>query len=275
MLVACFVNMCLTTPASLFAFPMLLVREPSLDRYGHGTPALGTDLASWGPPRSSRGHPTAKMGPKKGNRFRVRATVCAGSFADALAPGSPFVRCATLARVGFASPPCVDISIVNSKRQESSACAELTVDCVRALRLVRHEVLCLETTTTVTSARGGRLLQSVYEAADDVGYVPHLMCLDPLRLGGCQSRCRAYIVFVRRDVYTRRGPFAPPSSYAICGAPTPMRMMLDPVSSLPPAVNDGIMWNVVDRAQQPGYTGPILCASAIHTCRSQVLMLLH
>ena len=150
------------------------------------------------------------------------STVCAGSFADALAPGSPFVRCATLARVGFASPPCVDISIVNSKRQESSACAELTVDCVRALRLVRHEVLCLETTTTVTSARGGRLLQSVYEAADDVGYVPHLMCLDPLRLGGCQSRCRAYIVFVRRDVYTRRGPFAPPSSYAICGAPTPL-----------------------------------------------------
>ena len=190
------------------------------------------------------------------------STVCAGSFADALAPGSPFVRCATLARVGFASPPCVDISIVNSKRQESSACAELTVDCVRALRLVRHEVLCLETTTTVTSARGGRLLQSVYEAADDVGYVPHLMCLDPLRLGGCQSRCRAYIVFVRRDVYTRRGPFAPPSSYAICGAPTPMRMMLDPVSSLPPAVDDGIVWNVVDRVQQPGYTGPILCATA-------------
>jgi hypothetical protein len=42
------------------------------------------------------------------------------------------------------------------------------------------------------------------------------MCLDPLRLGGCQSRCRAYIVFVRRDVHARRGSFAPPSSYAVC-----------------------------------------------------------
>jgi hypothetical protein len=115
--------------------------------------------------------------------------VCAGSFAEALLPDSPFVRCAKLARVGFASPPCTDISIVNPKRQESSACSELTVDCVRALRYVRHEVLCLETTTTVASARGGRLLQSIYDASNDVDYwclhySPALRLTPPLSNGG-------------------------------------------------------------------------------------------
>jgi site-specific DNA-cytosine methylase len=119
---------------------------------------------------------------------------CSTSFTDALAPGSNFLRSAKEARVGFASPPCLDISVVNTARNESSACAELTVDCVKALRMVRHEILCLETTTTVASARGGHLLQSVYQASADSGYVTHLTCMDPLRLGGSQSRNRAYIV---------------------------------------------------------------------------------
>jgi hypothetical protein len=61
------------------------------------------------------------------------------------------------------------------------------------------------------------------------------MMMDPLRLGGSQSRCRAYIVFVRADVHSARGPFAPASCYSVAGPSKSVRHLLD--LSLPCCLN--------------------------------------
>ena len=86
--------------------------------------------------------------------------------------GSPFLAAASTAQVGFASPPCSEISVVNKYRNEGSARAELAVDCVRALAMVQHEVFVIESVPNIASARGGHLLASIYSAAADVNYVP-------------------------------------------------------------------------------------------------------
>jgi hypothetical protein len=69
-------------------------------------------------------------------------------------------------------------------------------------------------------------------------------------------------VFVRKDVHAQRGPFSPPSSYAVQGTLTPVRMLLDPISEVAPDVDDGLKWNVLGRAHDPDHVGPKLYASA-------------
>ena len=178
-----------------------------------------------------------------------------------MASGSDFMQAAKACRVGFGSPPCTDISSVNRNRDESSACAELTVDCVRKLAEVQHEMFCMETVTNVASARGGHLLASIYAASDEAGYIPQLFCLDPLRLGGHQSRCRAYMFFTRKDVHAARGPFVPPAAYQVLGTPTSVRHLLDPVSDVPPAEqypHSAPTWTPVDVDRDPSHRGPQL-----------------
>jgi site-specific DNA-cytosine methylase len=84
------------------------------------------------------------------------------TFEKAMTPGSSFLAAASVARVGFASPPRSDISVVNRYRNEGSARAELAVDCVRALAMVQHEVFVIESVPNIASARGGHLLTSIY-----------------------------------------------------------------------------------------------------------------
>jgi hypothetical protein len=66
-------------------------------------------------------------------------------------------------------------------RNEASAGAELTIDCIRKLALANHEVFVVETSTSVVSARGSHLMASVYDAAAAVTYVPFVMMMGPLR----------------------------------------------------------------------------------------------
>ena len=182
----------------------------------------------------------------------------AGSFADAMDVDSAFMRAAKCARVGFASPPCTDISVVNSNRDESSACAELTIDCVRALAKVQHEMFCLETVCAIASARGGHLLACLYAECDKAGYIPQLFNLDPLRLGGSQSRCRAYLILTRKDVHAARGPFLPPITYQVKGTPQSIRHLLDPVSLVPPPDAVEPKWTAVHMHRDPSHRGPEL-----------------
>ena len=187
----------------------------------------------------------------------------AGSFADAMDVDSAFMRAAKCARVGFASPPCTDISVVNSNRDESSACAELTIDCVRALAKVQHEMFCLETVCAIASARGGHLLACLYAECDKAGYIPQLFNLDPLRLGGSQSRCRAYLILTRKDVHAARGPFLPPITYQVKGTPQSIRHLLDPVSLVPPPDATEPKWTAVHMRRDPSHTvAPSSCSSA-------------
>jgi hypothetical protein len=56
-------------------------------------------------------------------------------------------------------------------RNEASAGAELTIDCVRKLAVANHEVFVVETSTSVVSARGGHLMASVCDAAPAPGQI--------------------------------------------------------------------------------------------------------
>jgi hypothetical protein len=68
------------------------------------------------------------------------SAICSGTFEAAMAPDSAFMAAAKTYPVGFCSPPCSDISKINDYRDEFSACADLTIESVRKLCLVGHEV---------------------------------------------------------------------------------------------------------------------------------------
>jgi site-specific DNA-cytosine methylase len=182
-----------------------------------------------------------------------------GDFQSVAAGSGPgtFVHAAKQARVGFASPPCSDISTVNDSRSESSSSAQLIVDTVRMLPRVRHEVLVIESTPTVASARAGHLLSSVIDAAADVGYTPTLVHADPTRIGGSQSRCRMYIVLVRDDVAAERGAFSPVLARTTSTA-VPMRQLLDPAADVDKSLVSDAPWFPSGITHSASYRGPRL-----------------
>jgi hypothetical protein len=153
--------------------------------------------------------------------------------------------------VGFCTPPCSDISKANDFRDEFSACADLTIESVRKLCLVGHEVFCLDKSSSILSSRGGRLLSDMYSAAAEGSpkYVPQVCMMDPVRLGGPQSRCRAYICFVRSDVHLQRGLLMVPTTGSPSQAPVPLLMLLDPVAEVAhmPSIYSRLAWTAADR----------------------------
>jgi hypothetical protein len=99
-------------------------------------------------------------------------------------------------------------------------------------------------------------------------YVPQVCIMDPVRLGGSQSRCRAYICFVRSDVHSRRGPLMVPTTCAPSQAPVPLLMLLDPVAEVAPMPSTyyRLAWTAADRCYDPDHHGPRLAyVSSVHS----------
>jgi site-specific DNA-cytosine methylase len=132
------------------------------------------------------------------------------TFDSAMKDGSKFMKAAVNARVGFASPPCTNHTITNPMRDESGSCAATVLECIAALVKVQHEIFVIEAVPGIVTADYGQLLIKIVSTVKDAGYVMTMHPLDPLLLGGCQSRARIFFVLARNDINRNRGPFTVP-----------------------------------------------------------------
>ena len=159
---------------------------------------------------------------------------------EAMKNDSAFLRAARESRVGFASPPCSQHTQANRRRDTylglhiMHPSATLVIDTIDALALVQHEVMVIECVPGMTTACHGQLPIRMNKAADDAGYTITQHSLDPLALGGCQTRARIFVVLVRKDVSRNRGPFTIPTVPKGVQSRN-LISILDPVADVMPA----------------------------------------
>ena len=165
------------------------------------------------------------------------------TFDSAMKEGSTFMKVAVNARVGFASPPCTNHTINNPMRDESGSCAATVLECIAALVKVQHEIFVIEAVPGIVTADYGQLLIKIVSAVKDAGYVMTMHPLDPLLLGGCQSRARIFFVLVRNDVNRNRGPFTVPAPPTDKVPQRSVLTALDPVAEVEPMTYSGARMN--------------------------------
>jgi site-specific DNA-cytosine methylase len=159
---------------------------------------------------------------------------------EAMKKDSAFLREARESRVGFASPPCSQHTQANRRRDTylglhiMHPSAALVIDTIDALAIVQHEVMVIECVPGMTTACHGQLPIRMNKAADDAGYTITQHSLDPLALGGCQTRARIFVVLVRNDVSRNRGPFTIPTVPKGVQSRN-LISILDPVADVMPA----------------------------------------
>jgi site-specific DNA-cytosine methylase len=184
----------------------------------------------------------------------------ATDFASVMAAGDgpgTFIEAAKGARVAFASPPCSQTSVVNKAGDESSYTARLSVYTLNILRYLSLEVLIVESTPTIVSALGGRLLTEMFAllAALPMPYVLHVLHIDPTLINGVQTRARVLLAMVRKDVFDVKGAFMPPLSYEVKGAAPLLRSILDDQNDESACRTDFESWEPTGKIHDEHYTG--------------------